>query len=380
VFFREWGRIFAKPIYMFAMVIAPLFCYVFFVTLMSEGMPKDFPVGVVVQDNSKAARTLVRNLDSFSETKVVAHYPNMADATHDMQSGKIYGIYYIPRNTSRDAYGQRQPRLSFYTNNSILVAGSLLYKDFKMMSELGSGYATRQVLYGHGITEKQSMALLQPIVIDSHAVGNPWLSYSIYLNNTLVPGILMMMIFLLTVYAIGEEIKERTAREWLHLGNNSIWISVYAKLLPQTIIFTLMGILYNVYLYGFQHYPCNSGIFPMLLATFCFVLASQSMGILMIGTLPTLRYGLSFATLWGVVSFSISGFSFPVLGMHPMLQALSNLFPLRHYFLIYVDQALNGYPMVYSWQSYLALLLFMMLPYLIAPRLKSALIYYKYVP
>ena len=45
--------------------------------------------------------------------------------------------------------------------------------------------------------------------------------------------------------------------------------------------------------------PCNSGIMPMLLATLCLVLASQGMGVLMIGTLPTLRLGLSFASLSG---------------------------------------------------------------------------------
>jgi ABC-2 type transport system permease protein len=380
VFFRECIRLVSNPIYMFGIIVAPLFCYVFFTTLMSAGMPSNFPVGFVDMDHSKAARTLARNLDSFQETKIIAHYPTAADATQAMQSGRIYGFYYIPHNTSVNVYGQRQPRLSFYTNNSIIVAGSLLFKDFKLMSELASAYATREVLYGHGITEKQSLPLLQPITIDPHPIGNPWINYSIYLNNTMVPGILMILIFMMTVYVIGVEIKDRTARDWLHLGNNSIWISLYAKLLPQTILFTIMGILYNVYLYGYLHFPCNSSIMSMLFATFCFVLACQSMGVVMIGTLPTLRFGLSFATLWGVVSFSISGFTYPVMAMHPSLQALSNLFPLRHYFLIYVDQALNGYPMLYSWRSYLALLLFMMLPFFIAHRLKSALIFYKYIP
>ena len=36
--------------------------------------------------------------------------------------------------------------------------------------------------------------------------------------------------------------------------------------------------------------------------------------------------------------------------------------------------------MSYSWINYIALLLFMMLPFLVANRLKGALIYYKYVP
>jgi hypothetical protein len=92
------------------------------------------------------------------------------------------------------------------------------------------------------------------------------------------------------------------------------------------------------------------------------------------------RLGLSFASLWGVLSFSMCGLSFPAMAMHPVLQGLANLFPLRHYFLIYADQALNGYPMIYSWMNYVALLVFMMLPFLVARRLKEALIHYKYLP
>ena len=37
-------------------------------------------------------------------------------------------------------------------------------------------------------------------------------------------------------------------------------------------------------------------------------------------------------------------------------------------------------PMIYSWVNYVALLIFMMLPFLIAHRLKGALVYYKYMP
>ena len=41
---------------------------------------------------------------------------------------------------------------------------------------------------------------------------------------------------------------------------------------------------------------------------------------------------------------------------------------------------MNGYPMIYSWMNYVALLVFMMLPFLVARRLKEALIHYKYLP
>ena len=110
------------------------------------------------------------------------------------------------------------------------------------------------------------------------------------------------------------------------------------------------------------------------------VLASQAVGVFMIGVLPTLRLGLSFASLFGMIAFSIVGFSFPVLGMDPTLQALSDLFPLRHYFLIYVDQALNGRDLFYSWSEYVWLAGFLILPFLIGKNLKNALLYFKYIP
>ncbi len=377
---RECRRMVSRPLYLFCMVIAPLLTYALFTTMMGSGLPTDIPVGVVDQDNTSTSRMVVRNLDAFQQTAVVAHYLDFHAARVALQRGDIYGFFYIPGGTTDKAIGGRQPRVSFYTNNTYLIAGSLLFRDMKTMSELASGAVARETLYAKGYTEAQAMAILQPIIIDTHALNNPWLNYSVYLCNTLLPGVLMLLIFMVTAYSIAVEIKDGTVRDLLHSNGDSIYVVLTGKLLPQTIVFFIMAIAYNVYLYGYLHFPCNSGIGPMLLASFLFVLASQAMGIFMVGVFPTLRLSLSFASLWGVISFSISGFTFPVMAMHPMLQALTNLFPLRHYFLIYVDQALNGYAMIYSWRSYVALLLFVLLPFLIIRRLKKALLTYTYIP
>ncbi len=377
---RELKRMTARPLYLFCMVIAPLFCYLFFTTLMGSGLPTGLPVGVVDMDNTSTTRTIVRNLDAFQQTAITAHYKDVTEARQAMQRGDIYAFYYIPEGTTEKAISGRQPRVSFYTNGSYLIAGSLLYKDLLTMTELANASVGQQTLLAKGATERQALAFLQPILIDTHPLHNPWLNYSVYLCNTLLPGVLMLLIFMVTVYSIGSEVKEGTAHEWMRLGHNNLNLALAGKLFPQTIIFFIMAAGYNVYLYGVLHFPCNSGIFPMLLASLLLVLASQSFGIFLYGLLPTLRFALSAASLWGVISFSISGFSFPVMAMHPTLQALRNLFPLRHYFLIYVDQALNGYPMSYAWVSYLALLVFVLLPLFILKRLHNAILYYRYIP
>lgn len=377
---RETFRIAVKPMYLFCMVIAPVFCYLFFTTLMGNGLPTDLPAGVVDLDNTSTTRNIVRNLDAFQQTKIVAHYSSVTQAREAMQRGEIYSFYYIPEGTTEEALASRQPKVSFYVNYSYLIAGSLLYRDQRTMSELAAGAIGRATLYAKGATESQAMGFLQPIVIDTHALNNPWLNYSVYLCNTLFPGILMLLIFLTTCYSIGTEIKENTAKELLSMADGSIVTALVGKLSPQTIVFFIMATFHNVYLYGFLHYPCNSGIFPMILAGLLLVLASQAFGVFLFGLIGTMRLSMSVASLWGVISFSISGFTFPVMAMHPTLQALSNLFPLRHYFLLYVNQALNGYPIIYAWHSIVALLLFMLLPFFVLKKLRTTMTSYVYLP
>ncbi|MDO4771215.1 ABC transporter permease [Porphyromonas sp.] len=377
---REIRLLTSRPLFIFCMVIAPLFCYIFFTTLMSDGLPKEMPAGVVDLDNSSTSRKLVRNLDVFAQTKVVAHYESVSEAREAMQRGEIYGYYYFPQDLGKELISQRQPKISFYTNYSYLIAGSLQFRDMKMLGELASGGAARQILYAKGATEDQAMGFLRPIVIETHAISNPWINYSIYLSNGILPGILSLLILMVTVCTIGIEIKNGTAQEWLKTAGDSIYVALSGKLLPHTVIWMIMGFLYNIYLYGYLGFPCQSGIGTMLLATTLLILASQAMGIFMIGTFPMLRLGLSFASLWGVISLSVAGFSFPVMAMPKMIQALSILFPLRHFFLIYADQALNGFAMIYSWGNYVALSAFLLLPFIVLNRLHNALRYNTYVP
>ena len=158
---REVFRIATRPLYLFCMIIAPLFCYLFFTTLMWNGLPTDMPAGVVDLDNTATTRSIIRNLDAFQQTKIIAHYPSFADARKAMQQGKIYAFYYIPKGTTEKALASRQPKVSFYTNYSYLVAGSLLYKDQRTMSELAGGAIGRATLYAKGATEDQAMGLRQ---------------------------------------------------------------------------------------------------------------------------------------------------------------------------------------------------------------------------
>ena len=90
IFRRELRRMVEKPIYLFAIIGAPLICLLFFLTLMHEGLPTDLPIAVVDQDNTPTSRQLIRTLDAFEETKVDMLTQSFSEARMEMQRGAIY--------------------------------------------------------------------------------------------------------------------------------------------------------------------------------------------------------------------------------------------------------------------------------------------------
>jgi len=55
---------FGRPIYLFSTVFVVAFGYLFFLTLINEGLPERLPVAVVDSDNSAISRRLARELNT----------------------------------------------------------------------------------------------------------------------------------------------------------------------------------------------------------------------------------------------------------------------------------------------------------------------------
>ncbi len=381
IFIYELKAYSRRPLFMFCIVVAPVLCVIFFSTLMDKGLPTKLPAGIVDEDNTNISRTIVRTIDALEETNLAYSYPSFNEARKAMQRGDIFAFFYIPEGTTEDAIANRQPKLSFYTNEAYFVPGSLLMKDLRTTSELSGLAMTRETLYAKGATEDDAMSIIQPITIETHPIGNSTLDYGVYLNNIIVPGIFILLIMLSTTYTIGMEWKTNNQKNMYSMAGNSSTVALIGKLLPQTILFSLLFIFCDVYLYKIMQYPCQSGIWSMILLGIATVLASQAFGVFLFGLfIGQMRLSMCLCSLWGILSFSLAGFTYPVMAMSPLLEHLSWLFPLRHYYLIYANQALNGYSILYVWSSVAAMMCFLILPFLVLPRYRAAFLKYKYQP
>ena len=376
---RELAYIARRPIYLFASIGAPLLVATLLLYMMGSGLPSNMPVAVVDEDHTSTSRALVRSLDAFQSSEVVLQAESMPEALVAMRSGEVYGILHIPKGLQAHAGSSRQPKLYYYTNSTYLMAGSFVFKDMKMLSELASAKVGLQVGQAKGMSMERIMGSVQPISVKSTVMSNPWLNYSAYLLTVILPGIIQLMVFLLTSYSIGVEIKRNTAHTWLETAKGSISTALIGKLLPQTLLFLVSGLSVQALLYGWMGYPLQSGWGPMGLAILLLVLAGQAMGIIFIALIPIVRMAMSVGSLIGMLSFSISGMSLPVSSMLPSVQALAYIFPLRYYYQIGINQALLGAPWSESVGYYLGLLCFTLPAIVLLPRLKRHLLTIDYI-
>jgi ABC-2 type transport system permease protein len=380
IMMRELLILRRNHIYWFSMVVFPLAVMFFFTSMMDDGLPVGMPVGVVDQDNTSTTRSLVQRLDAFQMSKVVAHYPNITEARRAIQQNKIYAFLYIPKGTTDDLLASRQPKISFYYSMTTLASGALLFKDLKTISTLGSAAVGQATLRAKGFTDAQIQTLLQPIRVDLHQIANPWTSYNVYLSTMMVPGMMMLFIFLISAYSLGTEIKFGTGKKLMEMANNNIYVALAGKFLPQTIIFLAVIYFYEFYVFDLLQFPQHGGPWMLLLLGFIQVLAAQGFGIFAFGLMPSLRMSMSVCSLWAVLSFSMVGSAFPVMGMDGPLQSLSWLFPLRHYYMIYQISVFNGFPILEAWFHFVALTAFMLLPWFVVKKIKNALLNYVYIP
>ena len=377
---RECKILRVNRIYGICMIIFPLLAMVFFTTLMDEGLPEDMPVGVVDLDNTSTSRGLIRRLDAFQSSHVVAHYPSVSEARRAIQENQIYAFLYIPKGTTDELLSSRRPKISYYYNMGSVMSGSLLMKDLKTISNLGSAAVGQATMRAKGYTPEQISAFLQPIRIDLHQIANPWTNYNAYLSTVFVAGIMMLFIFLISAYSLGMELKFGRGKEWLKIADDNIVVAILGKYLPQAVIWLTLIFVYEFYLFGYLHFPHLGDVWDLILLGLLEVLASIGFGIFAFGLMPSLRMSMSVCSLWAVLSFSLAGSAFPVMGMDGPIQSLSWLFPLRHYYMVYQITVFNGFPLIDAWFHIAALMAFILLPWLVISKIKNAMLTYVYIP
>jgi len=193
-----------------------------------------------------------------------------------------------------------------------------------------------------------------------------------------LPGVLQMMIILVLIYSFGTELKYGTSRHLLEVSGRSIFTAILGKFSLYTILFTTLGWTQVLILYKWMHFPMAGSIWNMFFVMFLFVCACEALAIFIIELVPVCRLAISVGSLVSVLALSLTGFSLPIEAMPAGIRGVAYIFPLRYYYLIYVQEGIFASGIA-GWGKYaLVLACFLILPCLGAMRLKHAYVYLDY--
>ena len=378
VFRRELQRMTSRHIYFVACVVLPLFSLVFMATIFGNGQMQNLPVGVVDGDNTSLSRNIIRMVDATPELAVTHHYANEMEAQNAIKKKEIYGFLLIPMGFSQKTGNNEASSLGYYYHNAMLGVGGELHSTFETLLEEISVSPIVTEAIGLGESESTITSFLMPVSERELPAYNKTRNYAIYLTQPFFFVLLQILLLLVTTYALGSESKFGTSDEWLDVAQGNIGIAILGKLLPYTTIFIIMGIFANTVFFGWMKMPIPCSLWIMNGVTILFILATQALALFLYSIFPALSLIISVVSMVGSLGATLSGVTFPVEFMDTPVYQASFLFPVRHFMevvqsLLYLNGNFGDY-----WTNLVALLVFLLLPLLLLPRLKNVLNTHQY--
>lgn len=364
----------SRRLYFGVCIVLPLFCVFFMATIFGSGQMENLPIAVVDHDQTATSRSVIRTVAAVPTFRVTEHYTDDVQARTATQQKRIYGYLVIPENFEADVLGGRGATLSYYYHFALLSVGSEIHGAFEtVLQTLSMGPVVAEAT-ALGIGEDQIESFLVPVNQQSHPLFNPDLDYSVYLSHPFFFILFQVIILLVTVYAIGSEIKFRTWEEWLSKAGMNMFTAVAGKLLPYTVIFMVTGFFANYILFGVMHIPFSCGFLPLNLTMALFIVATQGLGVFLFSLFPAISIIISIVSMVGSLGATLSGVTFPAPFMFPVVYYASFLFPVRHFVEINQNLLYGDYGFAYTWQNVSALFAFLLPALLILPHLKTAIL------
>jgi ABC-2 type transport system permease protein len=176
----------------------------------------------------------------------------------------------------------------------------------------------------------------------------------------LLPLLAVVFIFLGTSYAVGIEMKDGTADDWVKVAGGSTIVAMIGKLIPYLFLFFANLMAMNLILIKVMGTPLNGSFLIILVSEFLLILAYQAMAVLLLTITINLRLTLSLGSAYTMMALTFSGLTFPAMGMPLIAKLFALVFPYTFWLKIFLSQSLRGEPVHETIPSLLLLLLFIL--------------------
>ncbi len=311
---------------------------------------RDIRTAVYDLDNTPASRELLARFTSSGYFHVVARVDDDRRMQDLIDRSRVQIVLRINHGFAGDLAAGRTAALQVICDgtDSNTAAIAMSY-----VSRITSDYAGRML--AQRIERDRGLAN-PPVQVDFRP--RAWFNENLDSRNYFVPGVIVIVVslvsLLLTSMAVVRE-KEIGTIEQIMVTPITPAEFILGKTMPFVVIsfvdVTLI-LLIGVFWFGV---PLRGSILLLYFSTGLYLLSMLGMGLLISTVSQTQQQALMSTFLFFFPAMLLSGFSFPIANMPPLIQWLTFLNPVAYYLVIVRTIFLKGIGLAYLWPHLLAL-------------------------
>lgn len=332
------------------LVVMPLALLGAVAAMLFQGVVRDAPVAVVDQDHSAFSRAAIRNMQSSPGLRVVAQPPDLQAAWPLMRAGRIYSVTYIPKGIERNAFRQSDALIVYY-NGAFQTVGALA----STAQTLALAEAAAPMILERARAAGLPAAEVKPPAVQVTLLGNPQLSFELFLGGLIAPGVLHLLMACAAVMGVGRELRGGSLMAWSARMDGRLAAALAGKLTPYVVVFTLWGLAWIAWLCGWRGWGVEGSLAMLAAGLVALMAVTAALSALLVALTGDMDVAFSATAIYAGAAIAFSNGTLPLNHGPVFSQVWSAILPFTHYLRLQSQQMVLGSDLAASLPSLLIL-------------------------
>ncbi len=344
ILFKEFIIVWRDPMTLFFMFFPPLVEMIAFGYALDTDV-KHMAMMIFNEDRTVESRQFIDRFVNTETFRVVGEVRSIDALASEIRRGRAYVGLQIPPTFTRDVRAGNPAQVQ------LLVDGSNSTTALQALNTALSVGLTQSIQALLRETGRRDVPIeIRPQMLYNPAMKSP---------NFYIPGVIGIVLQIGTTFATAMAVvreREKGTLEQLLVSPLSRWGLMLGKLVPYLCIGMAMALL----LFGIMRFlfgvPIAGNVFAMLFATFVYVFALLSLGLLVATKAENQMQALQMSMTFMLPSVFFSGFVFPRETMPSVFYALSTMLPATYFISLMRAIILRGANFFEYWQHLVILI------------------------